>query len=328
MIRRLAACFTLSCLASLAAAQTAPPGPAPEGMVWIPGGTFRMGSEEGLPDERPVHEVTVDGFWMDQTEITNSQFAKFVAETGYVTIAEQKPKAEDFPGVPEDKLVAGSVVFTPPPGPIPLNDFFQWWSYVPGANWRHPNGPESSIEGSDQHPVVHVAWDDAAAYCKWASKRLPTEAEWEFAARGGLEKQTYMWGEERNPGGAWLTNIWQGAFPHQNSKSDGFESTAPVGSFPANGYNLYDMSGNVWEWCADWYRPDYYETSPKTNPKGPESSHDPREPGIQKRVTRGGSYLCSDEYCIGYRPSARMKSSVDTGLGHTGFRCARTPDTR
>ncbi|MGH9341913.1 MAG: formylglycine-generating enzyme family protein [Acidobacteriota bacterium] len=291
-----------------------------EEMVWIPGGTFWMGSETGQSDERPVHQVTVEGFWMDRTEVTNAQFARFAEETGYVTTAERKPDPKDFPGVPADNLVAGSVVFSPPPGEVPLENHYAWWSYAPGAHWRRPQGPDSSIEGLEDHPVVHVSWDDAMAYAKWAGKRLPTEAEWEYAARGGLDRQPYAWGEERVPDGEWKANIWQGRFPGQNTTADGFQGTAPVASFAPNGYGLYDMAGNVWEWCADWYLPDYYAQSPAGNPPGPDTSFDPNEPGVWKRVQRGGSYLCSDLYCIGYRPSARMKCSPDTGLSHSGFR--------
>lgn len=292
-------------------------------MVRIPGGTFKMGCQNGSPDELPVHEVTVDAFRMDRTEVTNAQFRQFVAATGYVTVAEKVPRAEDFPGVPAEKLVPGSLVFHRPPGEVSLEDWPLWWDYLPGADWRHPQGPGSTIDGKDDHPVVHVCWDDAVAYAKWAGKRLPTEAEWEWAARGGLEQKDYVWGDEKVPGGKWQTNIWQGRFPLQNDLADGFAETAPVAQFPANGYGLHDMAGNVWEWCADWYRPDYYASSPSRNPRGPETSFDPAEPGMPKRVSRGGSFLCSDVYCIGYRPSARMKSSPDTGLCHTGFRCVK-----
>jgi sulfatase modifying factor 1 len=303
-----------------------PPAPRPidtNEMVWIPGGTFWMGTEDGHPDEVPVHQVTVDGFWMDKTEVTNEQFEKFVRATGYVTVAERKPDPKDFPGVPTENLVAGSVVFAPPPGEVPLDNHYIWWKYLPGANWRHPEGPDASIQGREKHPVVHVCWDDAAAYAKWSGKRLPTEAEWEFAARGGLDRQPYGWGKEQVPKGQWQANIWQGKFPNENTLADKYYTTAPVASFPPNGYGLYDIAGNVWEWCQDWYRPDTYAKGPDKNPSGPGDSFDPNEPGLPKKVMRGGSYLCSDLYCTGYRPSARMKSSPDTGLIHTGFRCVR-----
>ncbi|GDY22598.1 hypothetical protein LBMAG56_39450 [Verrucomicrobiota bacterium] len=294
------------------------------GMVWIPPGTFMRGSTNGQSDEKPVRELTLDGFWIDATEVTNEQFERFVKETGYVTTAERKPDPRDFPGAPPENLVAGSIVFSPPPGEVPLTDHFIWWRYQRGANWRHPEGPESDLKGREQHPVVQVSWFDAMAFCKWAGKRLPTEAEWEYAARGGLAGKEYMWGDELSPGGKWQANIWQGRFPHENLASDGFKGTAPVKSFPPNGHGLFDMAGNAWEWCADLYLPDYYANCPAKNPPGPDTSFDPNEPGVTKRVQRGGSFLCTDLYCGAYRPSTRMKTSPDTGLQHAGFRCALT----
>jgi sulfatase modifying factor 1 len=304
-----------------------PPGPAPEGMVWIPSGEFWMGAEE-FPDAQPWHRVSVDGFWMDKTEVTNDQFAKFVKATKYVTGAEQAPRAEDFPGAPPENLVAGSVVFAPPDHPVKLNDHFQWWSYVKGANWRHPEGPKSTIKDRGKHPVVHIAYEDVLAYAKWAGKRLPTEAEFEFAQRGGLEKKPYTWGDELKPGGKFMANTFQGHFPDKNTKEDGHERAAPVASFPPNPYGLYDMAGNVWEWTSDWYRHDYYQTlvsqGPLTrNPQGPADSFDPSEPGVKKKVHRGGSFLCTDQYCARYIAGGRGKGEPDTGTNHVGFRLVR-----
>ncbi len=281
-----------------------------------------MGSDdERFPDARPVHTVALDGFYMDRYPVTNAQFARFVEATGYVTIAERKPDPKDFPGVPADKLVPGAVVYSAPPKDVPLDDVRQWWRYVPGASWRHPEGPGSGIKGRENHPVVQVCWEDAAAYAKWAGKRLPTEAEWEYAARGGLSQKPYVWGDEFKPGGKPMANTFQGTFPNRNTKEDGYGRTSPVGSFAANGFGLYDMSGNVWQWCSDWYRPDYYEKSPGKDPQGPEDSFDPAEPGIPKRVQRGGSFLCTDQYCSRYMPGGRGKGDVLTGLSHVGFRC-------
>ena len=295
----------------------------PEGMVWIPGGTFKMGGSH-MPDSKPIHEVTLDGFWMDKTVVTNSQFAKFVKATGYQTVAERKPNAKDFPGVPEDKLVPGSLVFTPPKQAVPLDDVSGWWVYVPGACWRHPDGLGSDLKDKENYPVVQVAYEDAAAYAKWAGKRLPTEAEFEYAARGGLDQKEFAWGDEMKPAGKHMANTWQGRFPNQNTADDGFAGLAPVASFPANGFGLFDMSGNVWEWCADWYRPDYYAHSPVKNPQGPESSFDPDEPGAAKRVQRGGSFLCSDTYCGAYRPGVRGKGEISSAASHLGFRCVKS----
>lgn len=314
--------------------KTAAPGPAPEGMVWIPGGVYWRGNDtENHGDARPWHQVEVDGFWMDASPVTNAQFEKFVAATGYVTIAERTPKAEDFPGIdpatiPPENLVAGSVVFAPPEEPVPLDNHLRWWAYVRGANWRHPEGPESDFEGRENHPVVHVAYDDALAYCRWAGKRLPTEAEFEFASRGGLDRKTFGWGNEFRPDGMCMTNTWQGRFPIENTAGDGYRTTSPVGSFPMNGYKLQDMSGNVWQWCSDWYRDDYYKTlydgpQPAVNPRGPADSRDPSEPGVAKRVMRGGSYLCTDQYCTAYECGARGKGAPDTGTSHLGFRCVQ-----
>jgi sulfatase modifying factor 1 len=305
----------------------------PPGMVWIPGGTFQMGSASGPADCRPIHAVTVDGFWMDATEVTNAEFQQFVDATGYVTVAERAASPQEFPeGVARDLVASikepiepGALVFSPPPKVTSLSDFFQWWHWQPGANWRHPEGPESSIADRMNHPVVQVAWEDAAAYAKWAGKRLPTEAEWEYAARGGLDRATYVWGNQREPNGQPMANIWTGEFPTENSVKDGFARSAPVKSFPPNGFGLYDMSGNVWEWTADWYRPDFYKNSPEKNPPGPSDSYDPGEVGLPKKVMRGGSFLCSDSYCLGYQPGIRSRTSPDTALQHLGFRCVRSP---
>jgi formylglycine-generating enzyme required for sulfatase activity len=316
---------------SLTASPTPSAAPAPEGMVWVPGGEFVMGTTDPMmSDARPLVRVAVDGFWMDRTEVTNEQFARFVKETGYVTIAERAPDPRDYPGVPPEQIVAGSVVFSPPSGEVPLDDHYAWWRYVKGASWRHPEGPASDLAGRERHPAVHIAWEDAAAYARWAGKRLPTEAEWERAARGGLEGRRYVWGDEFKPGDRFQANTFQGRFPSRNTSADGFAATSPVASFPANGYGLYDMAGNVWEWCADWYRPDYFATLDSAgrivrNPPGPESSWDPQEPAIPKRVQKGGSFLCTDQYCERYIPGGRGKGASDTGASHVGFRCVLTP---
>lgn len=308
---------------------TTPPVTAPDGMVWIPGGTFWMGCDDcEMPDTQPVHLVSVDAFWMDRTPVTNAQFAQFVKATGYLTIAERKPDPKDYPGVDPSKLVAGSAVFNAPAKDVALDDITQWWEYVPGASWKHPEGPGTKIEGRDEHPVVHIAWDDAIAYAKWAGKRLPTEAEFEFAARGGLDRNRYAWGDDLKPGGAWAANIWQGRFPSNNFAEDGYERTSPVTAFPANGFGLYDVGGNVWQWCADWYRPDYFATLAANgvarNPQGPPDSYDPNEPGARKRVQKGGSFLCSDRYCSRYLVGSRGRGSVDSGGSNTGFRCVKS----
>jgi formylglycine-generating enzyme required for sulfatase activity len=314
-------------------------GEPPPGMEWIPGGEFSMGCRDprgiahggpdAMADARPIHRVRVDGFWMDRTEVTNAQFAAFVSATDYVTVAEQTPRAEDFPGAPPERLVAGSIVFTPPPERVPLGDHYQWWNYVPGADWRHPAGPGSDISGHDDDPVVHVAYADAEAFAAWAGKRLPTEAEWEFAARGGLTGALYPWGGDFRPAGKWAANTWQGDFPGNNTRDDGYEGLAPVAMFPPNAYGLFDMSGNVWEWCSDWYRPDTYvadDAPPGAivhNPSGPGESFDPREPGQAKRVQRGGSYLCSEQYCARYLVGTRGKGEVSSATNHIGFRCVK-----
>ncbi len=277
-------------------------------------------------DSRPIHRVYVDGFFMDKTDVTNAQFEKFVKATGYITIAERKPRAEDFPGAPAENLVAGSVVFAPPDHPVALNDHFQWWTYIPGANWRHPEGPATNIKGKDNYPVVQIAYPDAVAYAKWAGKRLPTEAEWEFAARGGLAGKPYVWGDQFRPHQKWMANTHQGHFPDKDNGEDGYVGLAPVAHFPANGYGLFDMAGNVWQWTDDWYRPDYYaqlvaQGGVVKNPQGPPSSNDPAEPGQPKKVQRGGSFLCTDQYCSRYMVGTRGKGEVSTGTNHLGFRC-------
>jgi formylglycine-generating enzyme required for sulfatase activity len=327
--------------AASAGAADGAPGDAPPGMVWIPGGEFIMGTstQRGRPDEQPAHRVRVDGFWMDSTEVTNAQWQAFVDATGYVTIAERPPVLEEImaqvpPGTPPPdaaSLVPASVVFLPSDGPVPLDNHLRWWSWVPGADWRHPKGPDADIGLRGDLPVVQVAWEDAVAYAAWAGKRLPTEAEWEFAARGGLDQATYVWGEDPPDQGVLRANLWEGEFPYENLARDGYVATAPVASFAPNAYGLYDIAGNVWELCQDWYRADIYaqrtSDAPCVNPTGPESGFDPREPHAPKRVMRGGSFLCHASYCLGYRPSARMPVAPDTGTEHMGFRCVRSPST-
>jgi formylglycine-generating enzyme len=320
------------------------PGPAPAGMVWIPGGEFSMGARDprglehgghdAMPDARPIHRVAVDGFWMDATEVTNEQFARFVKATGYVTVAETKPTRAEFPDAPESSLVAGSIVFSPTAEPVRLDDHLQWWRYVPGADWRHPTGPGSDLRGRAQHPVVQVAYEDAAAYARWAGGRLPTEAEWEFAARGGLAGKLYPWGDELRPQGRWMANIYEGRFPVAGADAgeDGFAGLAPVATYPPNAYGLFDVAGNAWEWVSDWYRPDHYATLARqgvvSNPQGPDTSFDPAEPGQAKRVHRGGSFLCVEQYCTRYMIGTRGKGEVRTGSNHVGFRCVRDPARR
>jgi formylglycine-generating enzyme required for sulfatase activity len=318
---------------------TSRPDKAPQGMAWVPGGEFSMGAQnppdmddvgmKATKDSRPVHRVYVDGFFMDKTDVTNAEFERFVKATGYVTVAERKPRAEDYPGAPPENLVAGSVVFAPPKRPVSLDNFYQWWTYIPGANWRHPLGPKSSIAGNGSYPVVHVAYEDALAYAKWTGKRLPTEAEWEFAARGGLSGKPYVWGDEFRPQGKWMANTHEGHFPDEDTGGDGYSGIAPVARFSPNGYGLYDMAGNVWQWTTDWYRPDYYQqlkaAGVARNPQGPDSSYDPSEPGRAKKVHRGGSFLCTDQYCSRYMVGTRGKGEADTGTNHLGFRCIMTP---
>lgn len=293
-------------------------------MVLVPGGTFRMGAKD-FPDAQPIHEVEVAPFYIDEHEVTNAQYAAFVEATGYVTVAERPLDPKDFPGVDPAVLVPGSAVFTAPSAIQGMQNHLQWWDYVAGANWRHPQGPASSIADKMDHPVTQLAYEDAEAYAKWAGKRLPTEAEWEFAAKAGTHtEETYYWGAEKLKDGKWMANIFQGTFPTSNTKADGFETTAPVKSFPANAYGLYDMEGNVWEWCSDFYRPDYYQQSPKNNPQGPKDSYDPQEPGAIKRVQRGGSFLCNDQYCERYKAGSRGKGEVNSPTNNVGFRCVKS----
>jgi len=299
-------------------------------MAFVPGGTFRMGSDRHYPEEAPVHEVTVDGFWIDRTPVTNADFHQFVRATGYVSFAELRPKAGDYPGAKPEMLRAGSLVFTPPNHPVDLSRWDQWWQFKFGANWRRPYGPRSTITGLSNHPVVHIAYRDAEAYAKWAGKELPTEAEWEFAARGGLDGCEFAWGDEFAPGGDHLANTWQGNFPHENLAADGYERTSPVAAFPANGYGVYDMIGNVWEWTSDWYTRHHEANASKAccipiNPRGAceKASYDPCQPEIRipRKVLKGGSHLCAPNYCRRYRPAARHPQPVDTSTSHVGFRC-------
>ena len=293
--------FILLCLAASTVAAANDEPKAPDGMVLVPGGSFLMGGEDGQPHEMPVHEVRVDPFYMDEREVTNAQFAEFVSATGYVTEAERWGWSLVFlPHIEGGERVAGA----------------EWWLRVDGAGWRHPQGPDSSIEGKDDYPVVQVSWNDAQAYCEWAGKRLPTEAEWEYAARGGLKQRSFAWGDRFLPEGKAMANTWQGNFPSRNSGEDGHVSLASIGFYPPNAFGLYDIAGNVWEWCADWYSPMYYRESRNDNPQGPASA--------AEKVLRGGSWLCASSYCEGYRVAHRNKSAPDTGLTTVGFRCVRT----
>lgn len=318
-----------------------PASKAPQGMVWIPGGEFSMGSnveDESLcslkgvtKDAAPIHRVYVDGYFMDETEVTNEEYAKFVKATGYVTVAEQKPTKEEFPTADEENLVAGSVIFTPTPSAVNLNNFLQWWNYIPQTDWKHPLGPQSSIKGKEKYPVVHIAYEDAEAYAKWAGKRLPTEAEWEFAARGGKTGEIYAWGNVLKPKGKFQANIYQGHFPIKDGDTgeDGFKGIAPVKQYAPNSYGLYDVAGNVWEWTSDWYSVDYYKTLNESgkvakNPQGPDAYNDPTDPSQIKRVHRGGSFLCTDQYCTRYMVGTRGKGEVRSAANHLGFRCVKS----
>lgn len=305
-------------------------GARPENMAWIPGGTFRMGSDDFYPEEKPVHRATVDGFWMDRHPVTNAEFRHFVEAMSYVTVAERPPNPADYPGVEPALLVAGSLVFRQPAIRVGPADFRVWWAYVPGACWRCPEGPESTVEVREHHPVVHVAYEDAEAYALWVGKELPSEAEWEFAARGGLDGAAFVWGNEFAPGGRMLANTWQGEFPWQNLDLDGFEGTSPVGAFPGNGYGLHDMAGNVWEWTSDFYTAQHpaEPDQPCCIPRNPrvtstEQSFEEGGPGarIPRKVLKGGSHLCAPNYCLRYRPAARQPQAVDSSACHVGFRC-------
>ena len=323
---------------------TAAPRVAPKGMVWVPAGEFTMGwdESEARPDEGPSHRVAVDAFWIDKTEVTNKQFRAFVEATGYQTTAEIAPKWEDLaaqlpPGTPEPPpgtLVPGSLVFVPTPGAVDLRDFTQWWAWTPGADWRHPFGPRSSIDGKDDYPVVHISWFDAVAYAEWAGKRLPTEAQWERAARFDADRKPLIWGDELEPEGQHMANVWQGKFPYKNDEADGFPRSSPVATYPPNALGLYDMAGNVWEWTSDQFDPELYtkrvreigDEGVAMNPKGPATASDPRNPyATDSYVQKGGSFLCHADYCSSYRPSAKMATPPDSGMNHLGFRCVTTP---
>ncbi len=304
-----------------------PPGSPPaKDMVRIEGRSFLMGSDRHYAEEAPAHEVAVDGFWIDRTPVTNLQFTKFVKETGHVTSAERSASAEDYPGARPELLVAASTVFSPPSQRVSLDDAYQWWAYVPGADWRHPEGPDSSLHGLERHPAVHVAYEDAEAYARWAGKELPAEPEWELAARGGLDGADFAWGDEFTPKGRHVANTWQGDFPLENLRLDGWERTSPVGAFPPNGYGLVDMIGNTWEWTATWYTAHGELGEACCSADLREASRDPSDPaGIPRRVMKGGSHLCAPNYCRRYRPAARMAQPIDTSTSHLGFRCVVRP---
>ncbi len=298
------------------------------GMTWIPGGGFRMGSADFYPEERPVRWVAVAGFWIDARPVTIAEFRRFVRQTGYLTVAEQVPGSGCHPGSGPERLLPGSLVFRKTAGPADFREFGNWWRYLPGACWRRPDGPGSTVRGCDKHPVTHITYTDARAYADWAGKDLPTEAEWEYAARGGLDGAVYAWGDDFAPGGQHLANTWHGAFPWQNLALDGYERTSPVASFPANGYGLYDMTGNVWEWTKDYYRPGRHADPDHELPccapnrslaVGHEGARAPAE--VPRRVIKGGSYLCAPSSCLRYRPAARHGAADDTSSGHVGFRC-------
>ena len=310
-------------------------------MAWIPGGTFRMGSGDFYPEERPVHEVTVDGFWMDDHPVTVAEFRRFVKATGHVTVAEQPLNPDDYPDADPSLLMPGSMVFQRTRGPVDLDDYTNWWHWVPEAEWRHPEGAGSTLDGRERHPVTHVAYEDARAYAAWAGKELPTEAEWEFAARGGLDGATYAWGDEFAPKGRQMANTWQGEFPWQNLLLDRYERTSPVKTFPPNGYGLFDVAGNVWEWTSDYYTPGHPEevihaccgpSGPRLNPRvtSPDASYNVGGPGerFPRMVVKGGSHLCAPNYCHRYRPAARSPQTVETSMGHLGFRCITRPASK
>jgi formylglycine-generating enzyme required for sulfatase activity len=320
----------MTCHAQIKAAEPPSEKRERDGMVWIPGGTFRMGSDKHYPEEAPVHRATVDGFWIDRTPVTNAQFRRFVEETGYVTYAEIAPDPKDYPGALPHMLKAGSLVFTPPGHPVDLRDWSQWWQFKFGAYWRRPDGKGSGIHRAMDHPVTHIAYRDAIAYAAWAGKSLPREAEWEFAARGGLDGAEYAWGDDFTPGDRQMANTWQGAFPNENLAADGYERTSPVTAFPPNGYGVHDMIGNVWEWTDDWYTSRHEADAPKAccipeNPRGgsEQGSYDSCQPAIRipRKVLKGGSHLCAPNYCRRYRPAARHAQPVDTSSSHIGFRC-------